>query len=47
METSVTNALDKKAEWTKQIKDVEYADDIQELKVATWKKNSVVSGGNL
>ena len=26
METSVTNALDKKAEWTKQIKDVEDAE---------------------
>lgn len=47
MVTSITNALDKKAEWTKQIKDVEDADDIQELKVATWKMDCIVSGGNL
>ena len=43
METSVTNALDKKVEWTKQIEDVEDTDDIQEFKVATRKKNCVVS----
>ena len=32
METSVTNALDKKAEWTKQIKDVEDAELKQAMK---------------
>ena len=32
METSVTNAIDKKAEWTKQIKDVEDADLMQAMK---------------
>ena len=32
METSITNALDKKAEWAKQIKDVEDADLMQAMK---------------
>lgn len=32
METSVTNVLDKKAEWTKQIKDIEEAELKQAMK---------------